>query len=145
MSTERKSSESTREILVLNYGTAVRRPYEPAFISVLRDYTDIIIESLDGLLLQANALGFRIHDLTGEGNPEREGILICREKEGNSVKIAFIGPTRTLKNGGVALHVHRLDKVRVQSLELRNATAWNYQYLGGRTKHSFRERGVGPD
>ena len=125
MSTERKRSEFTREILLLDRGTAAGKLYERAVISILKDYTDIITDSLDGLLLQANALGFKLHDLTRESDSKRKGILICREERDRSVAIAFIGLARRLETGGVALHIHRLDKVRVESLELRKATAWN--------------------
>jgi hypothetical protein len=125
MNTERKRSTFTGEILLLDRGTAVGKLYERAVISILKDYTDIITDSLDGLLLQANALGFKLHDLTRENDSKPKGILICREKGDCSVAIAFIGLARRLEAGGVALHIHRLDKVRVESLELRKATAWN--------------------
>jgi hypothetical protein len=125
MNTERKKSKFAGEVLLLDRGTAAGKLYERAVISILKDYTHIITDSLDGLLLQANALGFKVRDLTHEAAPEPKGILICREEGDNSVAIAFIGLARRLRTGGVALHIHRLDKVRVETLELRKATTWN--------------------
>jgi hypothetical protein len=85
MNTERNKSEFTGEVLLLDCGTAAGKLYERAVISILKDYTHIVTDSLDGLLLQANALGFKVRDLTHEAAPEPKGILICREEGDNSV------------------------------------------------------------
>lgn len=113
------------EMIVLGRDTAARTLCEHAFISILRDYADIVYDSMDGLLLQIEMLGFRLHDLVSESDSESKGTLLYRDDGGKLVAIAFIGLVRSLEDGGMTVEINRLDKGRMDTLELREATSWN--------------------
>jgi len=116
---------TSSEMIGAGYDAAARTLCKHAFTSILKDYTDVIHDNLGGLLLQVEALGFRMHDLAREGDPEHKGTLLYREQGDKLTAIAFIGLVTSLKTGGIAIKINRLDKDRMDILELRETTIWN--------------------
>ena len=130
MNTNGEKRKTAAEIVFLDRNASEKDLHERAFASILRDYADIAAGSLGELLLRANALGFRLHDVTCEGNLKRKGILICRKEGDDSEAVAFIGPAMRLKRGGAFLHVYRFDKLQTEDPELTEATASNRTHPG---------------
>ncbi|MBA4417243.1 MAG: hypothetical protein C0392_04940 [Syntrophus sp. (in: bacteria)] len=97
-----------------------------AFLSILKDYSEVAPGDLTGVLLQLTAAGFKFHDLSHEPDPEHRGILILTG-EGESLKgIAFVSVLWERRDGGYTVTVHRFDKdCRTDTMEMQRVTNWN--------------------
>jgi hypothetical protein len=97
-----------------------------AFMSVLHDYSERVPGDLTGVLLELIAMGFRIHDLSHEADPEHRGMLITKGEGFNIVEIALVSMVREMRDGRYSVNVHRFDREnRVDTLVTRNVTTWN--------------------
>lgn len=94
--------------------------------SVLSDYSDAVPEDMVDMLYELAKSGLRIHDLTHEADPKRQGMLISRGSGENITLIAFIRIPRKLFGGGLAVDICRFDKEnRIDTLEMKPVTSWN--------------------
>ena len=125
MSAKGPWGKSASDMIVLGRAAAVRVLCEHAFTSILKDYADVMSDNLGGLMSQGEALGFRLYDVTRGSSQEAEGTLLYREVGDKLVAIAFISLARSPETGGVIVEINRLDKDRMDILELRETTTWN--------------------
>jgi len=93
---------------------------------VLSDYSDTVPEDMVDMLYELAKTGLRIHDLTREADPGRQGMLISRGRGEEITAVAFIRIPRKLCGGGLAVDICRFDREnRIDTLEMKPVTSWN--------------------
>ena len=78
-------------------------------MSVLSDYSEVAPGDIVDMSYELAKVGFKLHDLTGNADPEHRGVLISRREEDNVSPIAFIKTPRKLLDG-IAVDICRFDK-----------------------------------
>ena len=94
-------------------------------MSVLSDYSEVAPEDMVDMSYELAKAGFRVHDLTGNADPEQRGVLIYRKTGDGVAAIAFMKIPRKLLNG-VAVDIFRFDKGnRIDTFEVKLVDSWN--------------------
>ncbi len=99
---------------------------EKAFMSVLSDYTETDPNDVAEVLSELMKTGFRIYDLTSEDDPGHQGVLISKDKGDGIAPVAFVTVPRKLRDGGLAIDIHRFDKANwIDTLEMKPVSSRN--------------------